>query len=86
MDAAVRDGGTPDAGAPDSGPPTCTYPANPVEPMALDEVISPYSWATAIDGASQHIPLDLLRVHCNDDPNIEWSPFDVLLFVSIPAW
>ena len=21
-----------------------------------------------------------------DDPNLEWSPFDHLLFVSIPAW
>ena len=63
----------------------CVYPSDSVEPMELDEVISPYSWpvARAFDGSE--IELALERVFCNED-DIDWSPFDVLLFVSYPAW
>ena len=64
----------------------CTYPNGAVEPMALNEVLFPYSWPKAIDGAGTEFPIDLNKVPCADDPNIDWSPFDVLLFVSIPAW
>lgn len=87
-DAAVRDSGVndEDAGIADAGQTGCTYPEGAREPMTLDEVITPYSWAAAIDGANQRIDLDLTQAYCNDDPDIEWSPFDVLLFVSIPAW
>ncbi len=65
----------------------CTYPEGAVEPMALNEVLSPYSWPNARhrDGVRTG-PLDLANVPCATDPDIDWSPFDVLLFVSIPAW
>lgn len=63
------------------------YPAGSVEPMALNEVLSPYSWPAArrmSDGAT--VDLDLEQVACDTDPDIEWSSHDVLVFVSIPAW
>lgn len=65
-----------------------TYPAGAVEPMALGEVFSPYAWPTAVAHASDgaRFALDLANVPCALDPDIDWSPFDVLLFVSIPAW
>lgn len=77
---------------PDGTPPACadgeTYPEGAVEPMALGEVITPYAWPEAVPrfpGAAR-ARLDLATVPCASDPDIEWSPFDVLLFVSIPAW
>lgn len=63
------------------------YPEGAVEPMALNEVISPYAWPDArhrSDG--RQATLELGHVPCNTDDDIDWSPFDVLLFVSIPAW
>lgn len=72
-------------GTPDSA---CdSYPADAVDPMMVDEVIWPYSWPAArhrSDG--REAPLDLGQVPCGADEDIDWSPFDVLLFVSIPAW
>lgn len=82
----VADAGEADSGTPDAGNGNCTYPAGAVEPMALNEVITAHSWPTAIDGANQRFELDLTQAFCNDDPDIDWSPFDVLLFVSVPAW
>lgn len=77
---------TPDGTPADCGA-TEDYPPGAVEPMALGETLSPYSWPTAIHrGTGVSTPLDLARVPCNTDPVIDWSPFDVLLFVSIPAW
>ncbi len=74
-------------GGVDSGPPTgCVYPANPVEPMAVGSVLWPYAWPEAIDGTGTNFPIDLEQVTCNTDPNIDWSPFDVLVFIAIPAW
>ena len=64
----------------------CQYPDGAVEPMALNEVLSPYSWPEAIDGLGNNVPLDLADAPCGIDDVIEWSPHDVLLFVSIPAW
>lgn len=64
-----------------------TYPSGAVEPMALGEVISPYRWPNAslrADGTS--VSVNLRQVPCASDDDIDWSPFDVLLFVSIPAW
>jgi hypothetical protein len=77
--------------APDGDPPDCAggqlYPEGAVEPMALGEVLSPYRWPEAIHrGTGQRAALDLGQVPCAVDPAIDWSPFDVLLFVSIPAW
>jgi hypothetical protein len=75
---------------PDGTPPDCaggeSYPQGAAEPMALGEVISPYSWPSAIHRDGRRASIDLGVVPCNTDPDIDWSPFDVLLFVSIPAW
>lgn len=77
----------PDAtAAEDSGPAPCAYPADAVEPMALDRALSPYSWPAAIDGMNTNVPLDLRQVFCNNDPNRDWAGTDVLLFVTAPAW
>lgn len=71
----------PDA-EPDVAP--CVYPAAPAV-MAADQPLPAFSWPTALDYARNDVEIDLERAYCNDD-DIEWSPFDVLLFVSIPAW
>lgn len=65
----------------------CGYPSGAVEPMGVGEVLTAYSWPKAIrldDGTVGD--LDLGQAPCNQDPDIDWSPFDVLLFVSVPAW
>ncbi len=86
---------------PDGTPPECAsgqsplpgsqpgelYPEGAVEPMALGEVLTPYAWPEAVSRATgARSRLDLHDVPCATDPDIDWSPFDVLLFVSIPAW
>ncbi len=77
IDAGEGDGG---------GPMACSYPPGQVEPMAVGATLWPYAWPEAIDGAGNNFPLDLQQVACNTDPNIDWSPFDVLVFIAIPAW
>jgi hypothetical protein len=76
--------------SPDGIAPDCvdtTYPPDPVEPMALGEPLAPYAWPEARHlGTGQTATLDLGQVPCAIDDDIDWSPFDVLLFVSIPAW
>jgi hypothetical protein len=67
----------PDAGAP------CAYP-DPTEPMTLGEVLTPYAWNTARLPDGSTVRADLADAPCGDDPL--WSPFDALVFVSIPAW
>ena len=75
-----------DSGA-SPGQPCEGYPEGAIEPMALGEVISPYSWPQAIHrGDGRDVELDLGDAPCNTADDIDWSPFDVLLFVSIPAW
>jgi len=64
----------------------CVYPSDPVEPMALDEVLFPYSWPTALHADGRSTPIDLDDVPCATDEVIDWSMHDMLLFVSIPAW
>lgn len=64
----------------------CEYPAGAVDPMALNEVLWPYSWPEAIHGDGTQSPLSLEDAPCGLDEVIEWSPHDVLLFISIPAW
>ncbi|MEL7369382.1 MAG: hypothetical protein AAFN74_10750 [Myxococcota bacterium] len=93
-DASSDDAGAPqmdasvvaDAGSRDGGSSDCQYPAGAVEPMARNEVFTPYSWPQAFDGTGRAIDLSLADAHCNTDDDIDWSPFDLLLFVSIPAW
>lgn len=70
----------------DAVDPSCAYPDGAVDPMAVGEVISPYRWPRAIHADGRDQPLDLAHVPCNTDPDIDWSPFDMLVFVSIPAW
>lgn len=77
--------------APDGTPPDCdageSYPKGAAEPMALGAVITPYRWPDAVHRQTgQSTSLDLEAAPCATDPDIDWSPFDVLLFVSIPAW
>jgi hypothetical protein len=51
------------------------------------EVLTPYAWPDArhLDGV-RTASLDLVHAPCNTDDDIDWSPHDVLVFVSIPAW
>lgn len=63
------------------------YPQDAVRPMEEGQVLFPYRWPEATNLASQvTTALDLGQVPCASDPVIDWSPFDILLFVSIPAW
>jgi len=74
-----------DASGDDDDATACAYPEGATEPMELNEVLTAYSWPEALSFGGDNIELDLERAHCNDD-EIDWSPFDVLLFVSYPAW
>ncbi len=66
---------------------SCSYPTGAMEPMAVGSVLSPYSWPEAIDRRTDaRVVLDLANVPCAADEVIDWSPFDVLLFISLPAW
>jgi hypothetical protein len=83
------DGGRGVDGGPASGPdtgPICTYPADAVEPMMRMRPLWPYRWPEAIDGIGNNFPIDLTEIQCLTDENIDWSPFDVLVFIAIPAW
>ena len=65
----------------------CAYPEGANEVMTIGDVIATYGWNKAFhrsDGRQGTI--DLEQVPCATDDDIDWSPFDVLLFVSIPAW
>lgn len=64
----------------------CDYPDGAVEPMMLGEVLAPYNWAEALHADGRSAGLNLAEAACGTDAIIEWSPHDVLLFVSIPAW
>lgn len=68
----------------DGGP--CTYPAGAVEPMALGEVLTPYAWPEAIRADGLTTPLALENAACDDDAVIDWTPRDVIVFISWPAW
>ena len=64
----------------------CNYPEGAVEPMALGEVLFPYAWPEAIAADGTTLPLDLIHAPCADDPDIDWSVHELLVFISIPAW
>jgi len=88
---ATTGGDVPPPIAPNASAPSFTdddtYPLPVVEPMALGEVLFPHSWPIAVHrGTGLTIVLDLANVPCALDAEIDWSPFDVPLFVSIPAW
>ena len=68
-----------------TGASPCTYPGGAVEPMALNQVLTPYSWPDARHRDGRTGSIDLEQAHC-DQGDIDWSPFDVLLFVSLPAF
>ncbi|HCP45466.1 MAG TPA: hypothetical protein DIU15_05460 [Deltaproteobacteria bacterium] len=82
--AALND----DDGGADEGDntPDCAYPEGATEPMTLGEVLYPYAWPNAIHGDGTEASLDLENAACDTDEVLDWSPFDVLLFVSLPAW
>ena len=88
--AAVATGllGCAQAGGPSEPPPPppCEYPEDSVEPMEVGEVITPYFWQTALHADGRDIELSLGEVYCNEGSEIDWSPFDVLLFISYPVW
>jgi hypothetical protein len=81
-------GTTDDVAATDDNAEPCAYPQDAKNTMALGEVLKDYSWPVAVhrDGREGSFDLELGQVPCDTDPDIDWSPFDVLLFVSIPAW
>lgn len=75
------------AEAPDPPPEAeCDYPEGAVEPMTVGEVVTRYAWDTALHSDGREASVDLGDAYCGTDDVIAWSPFDVLLFVSIPAW
>jgi hypothetical protein len=76
---------TTDTDTPTTELPGC-YPEGAVEPMAVGAVLFPYRWPTAIHRDGRRAPLDLAHAPCADDAEIDWSPHDALVFVSIPAW
>ena len=67
-------------------PDGCSYPEDSVDPMKQGKPLAAYWWNKALHRDGREAKLDLGRVPCNDSEEIDWSPFDVLLFVSIPAW
>jgi hypothetical protein len=73
----------PDPGATPSG---CRYPEGALEPMTEGEPIAPYLWPSALDAQRTPRSLSLLEVHCNEDADFDWTPFDFMLIVSLPAW
>lgn len=84
--AAAPDADAPDAMEPPDAGGGCTYPAGAREPMALNAVLSPYSWPTAIDPMGVTRDLSLSDVHCDVDPDYAWGRAELLLFMSAPAW
>lgn len=76
-----------DAAAPaDTGPAPCTYPAGAVEPMALNQVITPYAWPEAITDTGANFAFNLTQFFCNTHPTLDFGATDYLLFSSAPAW
>ena len=86
-DAGPEDTGPgPDMGPADTGNGPCTYPAGATGSFLEPNILPAFSWPASLDGMRVDRPLDLTTAFCANDPNIDWSPFDVLLFISIPAW
>lgn len=84
-------GGAPPVIQGDGEPADCkageTYPPGEAAVMTLGETLPKFRWPEAIDRATGlRTALDLGDAPCATDAVIDWSPFDVLLFVSLPAW
>jgi hypothetical protein len=76
-----------DAADDDSPEAPCEYPPGAPEEMAEGEVLPRFSWPAARDASGSEAPLDLLAAHCGDASDAwAWSPYDAILFVSLPAW
>jgi len=65
---------------------SCAYPDGASDVMTRGEVMPAFSWPDARHLDGRTASLDLSSAPCNDDDDIDWSPFDVLVFISIPAW
>lgn len=70
---------------PDGDPPDCAYPDAP-DTMALGSALPSFRWGVSQTATGEGGAVDMHRAYCDEDANREWSPFDLLLFVSIPAW
>src|SRR5688572_28097866 len=62
---------------------SCAYPSGAMETMRINEVLFPYRWPEAINGAGENRPLAMEQVFCNGDPNVDWSRAGYLLFISL---
>ena len=72
--------------SPGETPLGCKYPEGALEPMTEGEPIAPYNWPLALDAQSTPRNLSFLELHCNEDSDYDWTPFDFMLIVSLPAW
>lgn len=66
--------------------PKCAYPFSYDTAMLEGAILEPFGWKTARHRDGREAPLYMEEVFCNDAPDMDWSPFDVLVFVAIPAW
>lgn len=75
-----------DTSPPEKKTPPCEHPVSFDTSMGQGALLEPFGWKVARHLDGREAPLFMERVFCNDDPDIDWSPFDVLVFVAIPAW
>ena len=64
----------------------CAYPAGAGDTLTLNGIMPTWRWDDARHMDGRTASLEVRRIPCASDDDIDWSPFDVLLFVSIPAW
>ena len=67
-------------------PDGCSYPGDAVHPMEEGGKLYPYRWKTAQHRDGRSATVDMHDVPCASSEEIDWSPFDVLVFISLPAW
>ena len=67
-------------------PDGCSYPGDAAHPMELGQPLYPYRWNNARHRDGRTGRLDLHEAPCATGDDIDWSPFDVLVFISLPAW
>ncbi len=82
-DAPTPEAPEPDAPTPEPDvPPACAYPDGP-QGFSAGQTLPPYAWTNAFSADGTNAPLRLDEAPCE---TIEWSPFDTLAFIAIPAW
>ena len=64
----------------------CAYPEGARNKLKDGGVMPTWYWEDARHRDGRTASLEIEKIPCNSDDDIDWSPFDVLLFVSIPAW